>query len=66
MDTLTFLVWILSIGTINFIAILTTKTLLHLKQQTAIKPLELAIQGILEKLTKQDEVISNLTTRNLR
>ena len=61
MDILTFtfliLATIFQVGLIVFL----TKTIISYKLQTLIKPTELPIQGIIEKVAELEVIVSNLS-----
>lgn len=61
MDILTFAFLILATLILSSLIVFLTKTIISYKLQTLIKPTELPIQGILEKVNELEVIVSNLS-----
>ena len=61
MDILTFAFLILATLILSSLIVFLTKTIISYKLQTLIKPTEMPIQGILEKVNELEVIVSNLS-----
>jgi len=61
MDILTFTFLILATLILSSLIVFLTKTIISYKLQTLIKPTELPIQGIIEKVNELEVIVSNLS-----
>ena len=61
MDILTFTFLILATLILSSLIVFLTKSIISYKLQTLIKPTELPIQGIIEKVAELEVIVSNLS-----
>lgn len=61
MDILTFTFLILATLILSSLIVFLTKSIISYKLQTLIKPTELPIQGIIEKVNELEVIVSNLS-----
>lgn len=66
MDILTFTFLILATLILSSLIVFLTKTIISYKLQTLIKPTELPIQGILEKVNELEVIVSNLSMQQYK
>ena len=66
MDILTFTFLILATLILSSLIVFLTKTIISYKLQTLIKPTELPIQGIIEKVNELEVIVSNLSMQQYK
>ena len=66
MDILTFTFLILATLILSSLIVFLTKTIISYKLQTLIKPTEMPIQGILEKVAELEVIVSNLSMQQYK